>query len=169
MKIPVDIVYFAPKYTQEGDCTEVFFLSGEKKIYKCSVKTFIKNLYSMYAIDVVALRKIMQSKIGQKNLLPIVLPDATFVPYKVRVPLLKCDPSSGYVNLSQVFKINSDEEGFKILLKCGCEIKSIGTERYFRKRLLIGSILTDYFQGIWQKGICTVKEESELENFFKLM
>lgn len=167
-RIPKDIIYFIPQYTDNGDCVDILFLSGEKKRLESSIRTFTRSLYSLYAIDELTLKKLISKKIGQKNLLPIVLPDATFIPVKVRRPLIRTDPTNGYVNMSQIFKVDQKGEGFEILFKCGAILKCLGSDKYFKRKITSASILSDYFSNIWTGGVLQIKEECELENIFKI-
>jgi len=167
-KIPKDIIYFVPQYTQEGDGVLILLLNGEKKICPFSIRSFTKRLYSLYAIDPATIKKLISKKIGQKNLLPIVLPDATFIPVKTRKARVRTDPIFGYVNMAQVFKIEEKEGNFEILFKCGAVLSCFGSAKYFKRRITAASIISDYFSSMWAKGVCTIKEECELENVFGL-
>ncbi|WP_039767047.1 MULTISPECIES: hypothetical protein [unclassified Caldicellulosiruptor] len=167
-KIPRDIIYFVPQYLDSGDGVMLLLLNGEKKVCHMSIRSFTKKLYSMYAIDPLTIKKLISKKIGQKNLLPIVLPDVTFIPVKTRKAKVATDPIFGYVNLSQVFKIDEKKEGFEILFKCGAVLQCFGSAKYFKRRITAASIISDYFSSMWAKGVCTIKEECELENVFSL-
>lgn len=104
----------------------------------------------------------------QKNLLPIVLPDATFIPVKTRKAVVKTDPIFGYVNMSQIFRIDDKDDHFEMLLRCGAVLSCLGSAKYFKKRITLASVITDYLQGIWSQGALKIKEECELENVFGL-
>lgn len=166
--IPKDIIYFVPHYTENGDSVLILFLSGEKKIVPMSIRSFSKKLYSLYAIDCQAIKKLISQRIGQKNLLPIVLPDATFIPVKTRKAVVKTDPIFGYVNMSQIFRIDDKDDHFEMLLRCGAVLSCLGSAKYFKKRITLASVITDYLQGIWSQGALKIKEECELENVFGL-
>jgi len=168
-RIPKDIIYFIPRYTSNGDSVEMLLLSGEKKVFEFSIRKFTKNLYSLYAIDEKTLKKLISNKIGQKNILPVILPDATFIPVKIRRPLIKTDPTNGFVNMVQIFRIDKKEDNeFEILFKCGAVLKCIGSPKNFKRRITSASILSDYFSNIWAGGVSQIKEECELENIYKM-
>jgi len=169
MKIPKDVVYFIPQYFDFGDGVEIFFINGEKRYAKQSIRTFIKNLYFIYAIDPDAVKRIISDKIGIKNILPIVLPEVTFIPVKVRTPVIKSDPCSGYVNLSQIARIDGTLDRFDILLKCGAVLKCLGTIKLFNRKIFIASFLTDFMNDMWKEGTSMFAEQGELENMFKMM
>ncbi|WAM33750.1 hypothetical protein [Caldicellulosiruptor morganii] len=165
--IPKDIIYFIPEYLENGDGVVILLLDGQKKVCTISIRSFVKKLYSMYAIDPVSIKRIISKKVGQKNLLPIVLPDATFIPVKTRKARVSTDPIFGYVNLTQIFKIDEKKEGFEILFRCGAVLKCFGSAKYFKRRITAATIISDYLSSMWAKGMCTIKEECDVENIFK--
>lgn len=61
-KIPRDIIYFVPQYFEIGDGVLLLLLNGEKKICPMSIRSFTKKLYSIFAIDPLTIKKLIQKR-----------------------------------------------------------------------------------------------------------
>lgn len=134
------IVAIIPKYTETGDSTYVFTSMKEIRIYKKSIRSFLKELYFMHSIDFIA-QKNKFKKIGIHQNAPLILDDQVFIKVRVRKPIGKSDGAYGYVNVKAVERIKTIEEKTVLVLNTGQEIVSRDSYNTLAKNLMIGRSL----------------------------
>ena len=134
------IVAIVPKYTEIGDSTYVFTSMKEIRIYKKSIRSFLKELYFMHSIDFIA-QKNKFKKIGIHQNAPLILDDQVFIKVRVRKPIGKSDGAYGYVNVKAVERIKTIEDKTVLVLNTGQEIVSRDSYNTLAKNLMIGRSL----------------------------
>ncbi|WHH59561.1 hypothetical protein [Petroclostridium sp. X23] len=123
------IAAIIPEYEPNtGNVTRILDVDGnEYKIYK-RVKTILKKLGRIYAIDLPALRLKYAPILNQQNVIPLPFNEnVILIPIKMRKPIAENDGSLGYVNLSMIEKIQKkkDNNYAEIILSNALCIQSI--------------------------------------------
>jgi hypothetical protein len=136
-----------PVYTQGvGDTTQLFNLKGKDRIIHKKLKTVVKTLTSHYSYDLVALRKKYGKLIMQKHKIPLPLhQDLILVPFKVRYPMVKGDPTYGYINYRCIDKHMQVDKHSKIILTNGIEITLLQSYNTTQRNILNAILVTEHF------------------------
>lgn len=129
-----------PCYSQTGDGTTIISESGSCRHYPISIRSTLRQLANIRAVDLTALRQQTTQTTGQRIL--HVLPlgnDLLLVPVKVRTPQVSRDSCTGYVNACCVKDVRSaamPPHKAIVIFQSGKEVPilwSAGTvERYLR-------------------------------------
>lgn len=144
--IKAGIIAIIPQYTETGDSTYVCTYKGDNNIYNMSIKSFLKKLYFMHSIDLIA-QKNKFKKLGIHQNAPIILDDQIFIKVRVRKPIGKSDGAYGYVNIQAVDKIKQKDENTIVILNTGQEIISRDSYNTLAKNLMIGKELESTRRG----------------------
>ncbi|MGF7184528.1 hypothetical protein GGQ84_000612 [Desulfitispora alkaliphila] len=119
-----EIDYLRPVYCEDGsNCTEIGLTDGKELMDKRKVKSVLKELAGVFALDLGRLKRRYGSIVGRKSSCPIPLAkDYTLVPMKMRQPLGKDDGALGYVVKSRIVEVEGEANECLITLKSGQQI-----------------------------------------------
>lgn len=136
-----------PVYTRGiGDTTQLFNLKGKDRIIHRKLKTVLRALASHYSYDLVALRRKYGKLIMQKHKIPLPLHrDLILVPFKVRNPMVKGDPTYGYINYRCIDKHMQVDKHSKIILTNGIEINLLQSYDTTQHNILNAILVMEHF------------------------
>lgn len=97
-----------PQYTSEGDRTVIYTNDGQSLYYPYRLRTIIRHYTRYYALDLQALQHQTTYDTQRCLVPPLPLsPQLLLLPYKARLPLIKGDPTIGYLNFYAFAKLTS--------------------------------------------------------------
>ena len=108
-----DVAALIPCYHQSyGNATEIVYLEEKPVIVPRTVKTVIKNLARLHAVDLKALRKKYGEMLGCKRAIPIPFSSKMILmPVRMREVISKNDSSRGYINYLMIKDVREEDEG----------------------------------------------------------
>ena len=105
------VIGLRPVYTDIGNSTEVFLVSGEVLLDKRGLKSVIKSLVKAYAIDLKSQRQDLELRLKRKGPLPFYLnQERIFIPLKMRRAVTDNDRVNGYIDVRHL-KIEGRKDG----------------------------------------------------------
>jgi len=143
-----------PEYLKAvGNVTRVVSIKGEDIVEKKSVKSILRRLARIYAVDIISLRSKYGKIIGQKNIVPLPFSsELILVPFKTRTPMAPWDGTIGYISYSQIEKIKEDsEDGVIIALKCGLSIKALCRKATAEKHLRDAGVVCRAYMDMYRR------------------
>lgn len=126
-----------PVYTEYGDTTYVYTKEQNKILYPNTIRTFIKNLLKFYMIDFSALKTKFRD-LGIKQNIPLIIDNQVLVKVKVRKPIGKSDGAYGYINISELKRIQVEKTVTYIVFKDGYRLKTLDSRTTLSKNILTG-------------------------------
>jgi len=100
-----------PKYTDQGDVTELYFKNGQTTELPRKIKSQLHKIAARFACDLTALRNQAKQRTGQTNQQPLLFSNTLLlVPVKVRNCRVPGDLTLAYVNRYAVEKIQSIDQ-----------------------------------------------------------
>lgn len=95
-----DFIAVVPVYQSGiGDVVEIYFHDGKRTDY-ISMESVMNRIYEEYLLDIRALRRRAKRVTGSKNIVPLLLENEIYIPFKARRTLSKHDSAYGYFKLS---------------------------------------------------------------------
>lgn len=116
------VIALRPVYTDVGDVTEVYYEGGGQEIRNRPVKSEIQVMARAFAVDLKVQKKTIGEMVARKALVPMILGDQVFVPFKMRRPKAASDYCYGCVDVLQIDEIVEDGKGCRVRLKDGREL-----------------------------------------------
>lgn len=140
-----EIVLLRPVYSQYGDITELVTAKAKVYVDQRQVKSVVRALARSYALDLVAQRQWIKSRLNRKAILPFCLGgQRVFVPVKMRHSLTRYDASYGYVDVRYISDIRQTGTGSCLLELCnGIDIEVPSRFSTVVKAQYLGNYLLD--------------------------
>jgi len=149
-----EIVAIIPVYTESGNATRILFTDREKGIGSlilCQHLESIKQKWArMYAVDLKAQARILQSRYHRSAPLPFYAPDGKiFVPFKLRLAKVAGDTIYGYICLEVIAQIKMiSRSDCLLMLTDGAEFPIYSNAETAKLSYYLGNeIARDYFHG----------------------
>lgn len=119
------IAALIPCYHNEyGNATEAVFLEEEAVTIPRTVKTVLKNIAKIYAVDLQALRQKYSEILGCSKAIPVPLHSRfILMPVKVRKVVSKNDSSRGYINYFAIKDVQGEDTFSTVILKNDLAVK----------------------------------------------
>lgn len=122
-----------------GNCTKIVLENNKKMLLNQSVKSTIRNIAKYYNIDTIELRKKQEELLNSTYNLPLpITNNMLFIPIKTRIPKVRKDPCSSYINFYQIHKL--DKKDPIIHMNNSDPIKSLNSMATLKKRYTKGRI-----------------------------
>lgn len=142
------VIGLRPVYTERGNATELWLVSGEILVDHRGVKSVITALARSYALDLKAQRKQLGQLLNRSMILPFYLGQRVFVPLKMRKALAGNDMVYGYFDGEYIEDIQGGKfRECRVLLKTGDELECFSSETTAKKSLHLGLDLQKALEG----------------------
>lgn len=130
-----------------GNITRIIDKDGKEQVVYKTVKTLLRKLAGIYAVDLSALRVKYAALLNQQNIIPLGFNEnLILIPFKMRKPITKNDGSLGYINLSSIEKLQKkDNDNTDIILLNGNHLKSIVSYATAYKHLKNAQLVKQYY------------------------
>jgi len=118
------IAAILPVYIKEvGDTTELIEYDGKRRTLYTTINSVINKLIGLFSLNITTLREKYNDIIYQKKTPPLPLSEnLILIPFKVRRPEVKGDPTYGYINYKCIENYERAGKHSKLLLTNGIEI-----------------------------------------------
>lgn len=128
-----------------GQCVQLYFRNGETGVAAVGLRSFLKQVAKLYALDITEMRKRLGPVMGCKNLVPLSLsPLLLFVPLKTRVPSVKGDSAYGYFKLRSLREVLAKPAPSTLILEGGHSLTIKQSFRIVCQRLRLARKLENY-------------------------
>ncbi len=150
------IIGLRPVYTDRGNATELWLVSGEIILDRRGIKSVQSALARSYALDLKAQREQLGQLLNRSVILPFYLGRRVFVPLKMRRALTGNDMVYGYFDGGYIEDIQGGKQrNCRVWLKTGVELECYSSEATAKKSLHLGLEL----QGILDKDNGAERDE----------
>ncbi|MCC5909287.1 MAG: hypothetical protein JJT76_02465 [Clostridiaceae bacterium] len=128
-----------------GNATQIVLKEGEDVLLPQSIDSTLRAIASYYALHLRLLRRKQQKLLNTKYYVPLPLHrNLLLFPVKTRVPKVKNDSSTSYINYLHVKKVDTSKDA--IHLHNGRIIPSLNTSATLRKRYHQASLCSRLYE-----------------------
>jgi hypothetical protein len=128
---------FIPSYREgEGQGLWLLFRDGGSEWLSQGLRSLLRQLCSLFAVDHRQARQHYGLLLGQANLVPLALsPFLIFFPVKVQKPVVSGDAAYGYLHLRSVLAVKTDSSPLTFHLEGGHRVTACQKARSVRAHL----------------------------------
>lgn len=145
---PDTIQALLPSYTEQGDCTIIIRADGTRTTWNVRLRAALSRLARSQATDLTALKHNCSQTTNRSILQPLPLaPGLVLFPVKVRIPRIKGDITTGYINLPAVAKVtagSNQPHQALICLSCGQQVPIIWKTSTVHKQIQLARLAAAY-------------------------